>query len=330
MRSEDDIDRAPDGRGRAPLTAVEWRRICIVLDRVHDAPPELRDATLDDACRDQGLAVQDVRPFVDAADRSEVLPEEIPLALIAGTLGDAAQETADFRLQAGQKLGPYEIVASLGAGGMGEVYRANDTRLDRTVAVKVLRPHLLESAEGRQRFDAEARAISRLNHPHVCALYDVGHQEGVDFLVMEYVEGETLAERLQRGAIPVAHAIRFGSQIADALDRAHRQGIVHRDLKPANIMLTRGGIKLLDFGLARLDVRGEADDRGLIGTPQYMAPEQLERRPADARSDIFACGAVLCVTVNASLNCRDLVARRGHAARHLSAGRLPPADGGAW
>jgi serine/threonine protein kinase len=173
------------------------------------------------------------------------------------------------------------------------VYRANDTRLDRTVAIKVLRPHLLQSAEARQRFDREARAISKLNHPHVCTLYDVGHQDGADFLVMEYVDGETLARRLARGAIPVAQAIRFGSQIADALDRAHRQGIVHRDLKPANIMLTRGGIKLLDFGLARLDVAGASDEQALIGTPQYMSPEQLERRPADARSDIFACGAVL-------------------------------------
>ena len=283
----------PDGRRRARLTSDEWRRICIVLDRLHDARPELRDATIEDACREQGLTVQDVRPFVDAGERSEALPEEIPLELIANAFGDAAEDTADFRLPAGEKLGPYEIVASVGAGGMGEVYRANDTRLDRTVAVKVLRPHLLESAEARQRFDGEARAISRLNHPHVCALYDVGHQEGVDFLVMEYVEGETLAERLQRGAIPIRQAIRFGSQIADALDRAHRQGIVHRDLKPANIILTRGGIKLLDFGLARLDVATASDDRALIGTPQYMSTEQLERRQADARSDIFGCGAVL-------------------------------------
>ena len=206
----------PDGRRRARLTSDEWRRICIVLDRVHDARPELRDATIEDACREQGLTVQDVRPFVDAGEGSEALPEEIPLELIANAFGDAAQDTADFRLQAGQKLGPYEIVASLGAGGMGEVYRANDTRIDRTVAVKVLRPHLLESAEARQRFDGEARAISRLNHPHVCALYDVGHQEGVDFLVMEYVEGETLASRLSRGPFPLDELIRYGTEIAAA------------------------------------------------------------------------------------------------------------------
>jgi serine/threonine protein kinase len=282
-----------DGRDRARLTSDEWRRICAVLDRLHDAPPESRDAMLANACREQGLAVEDVRPFVDANDRSEALPEEIPLELIASALDDIAQETTVFRLDAGQKLGPYQIVGWLGAGGMGEVYRANDTRLDRTVAVKVLRPHLLQSAEARQQFDREARAISRLNHPHVCTLYDVGHEGGVDFLVMEYVEGETLARRLQRGAIPVAQAIGLGSQIADALARAHRQGIVHRDLKPANIILTRGGIKLLDFGLARLDVASVSEDRALIGTPQYMSPEQLERRPVDPRSDIFGCGAVL-------------------------------------
>jgi serine/threonine protein kinase len=264
-----------------------------VLDRLHESRPELRDAMLEDACREQGLAVEDVRSFVDAEEQSGALPEELPLELIAHTFGEGSEAPADFRLSAGQKLGPYEIVAAIGAGGMGEVYRAKDTRLDRTVVVKVLRPHLLQSADARHRFDREARAISSLNHPHVCTLYDVGHQGGIDFLVMEYVEGETLAERLRRGAIPIGQAIRFGSQIADALDRAHRQGIVHRDLKPANIMITRGGIKLLDFGLARLEMSGAPEDGELIGTPQYMSPEQLERRQADARSDIFGCGAVL-------------------------------------
>jgi eukaryotic-like serine/threonine-protein kinase len=288
-----------DGRNRARLTSDEWRRICIVLDRLHDAQPESRDAMLEGACREQGLTVENVRPFVEAKDRSEALPEEIPFELIASALDVGAPETPVFRLDAGRKLGPYQIVASLAAGGMGEVYRATDTRLDRTVALKVLRPHLLESIDARERFHREARAISQLNHPHVCTLHDVGHQDGVDFLVMEYVEGETLARRLERGAIPVAQAIRFGAQIADALDRAHRQGIVHRDLKPANIILTRGGIKLLDFGLARLDAASVSEDRALIGTPQYMSPEQLERRPVDARSDIFACGAVLYEMVTA-------------------------------
>src|SRR5918994_6865782 len=250
----------PDGRGGARLTSDEWRRIGVVLDRLHESRPELRDAMLEDACREQGLAVEDVRSFVDAEEQSGALPEELPLELIANTFGEAAAAAANFRLSAGQKLGPYEIVAVIGAGGMGEVYRASDSRLDRTVAIKVLRPHLLQSADARQRFDREARAISSLNHPHVCTLYDVGHQEGIDFLVMEYVEGETLAERLQRGAIAIGQAIRFGSQIADALDRAHRQGIVHRDLKPANIIITRGGIKLLDFGLARLEMSGAPEN----------------------------------------------------------------------
>ena len=283
-----------EARDPAHLSADAWRRICRVLDRLYDAPPAMRDAILEDTCREQGLSIEEVRPFVEAKARSADLPEEIPLELIEGAFADLAQERpAEFRLNTGQKLGPYEIVASLGAGGMGEVYRASDSRLDRTVAIKVLRPHLLQSEEARHRFDREARAISRLNHPHVCTLYDVGHQDGVDFLVMELLEGETLSRRLERGAIPVAQAIRLGSQIADALSRAHRQGIVHRDLKPANIMLTRGGIKLLDFGLAQLDVAATAEDSALIGTPQYMSPEQIERRTVDARSDVFACGAVL-------------------------------------
>lgn len=280
----------PDGR--RPLTADTWQRVCTVLDRVYDSGPAAREAILEAACREQGLSVDDVKPFLDAGDRSAALPEDIPVELIESVFDDITHASAASRLDAGQRLGPYEIAASIGVGGMGEVYQANDTRLDRTVAIKVLRPHLLQSADSRQRFDREARAISKLNHPHVCTLYDIGHQDGVDFLVMEYVEGATLHERLKRGAIPAAQAIRFGAQIADALARAHRHGIVHRDLKPANIMLTRGGIKLLDFGLAQLDVAA-ADDRRLIGTPQYMSPEQLQRRPADARSDIFACGAVL-------------------------------------
>ena len=211
-------------------------------------------------------------------------------------------------LSAGTKLGPYEIQAPLGAGGMGEVYRARDTRLERTVAVKVLPDHLSCDPESRQRFEREARTISSLNHPHICALYDIGTQDGIDFLVMEYLEGQTLADRLQRGALPVEEVLEIGIEIADALDKAHRQGIVHRDLKPSNIMLTKSGAKLMDFGLAKpvqaafiasatagtptlsnwLTVEGT-----IVGTFQYMAPEQLEGKEADARSDIFAFGALL-------------------------------------
>jgi Tol biopolymer transport system component len=190
---------------------------------------------------------------------------------------------------------------------MGEVFKATDTRLGRTVAIKILRQPLVASSEVRSRFEREARTISSLSHPHICTLYDIGHQDGVEFLVMEYLEGETLAQRLARGPLPLPDALRLGAAVADALDRAHRQGIVHRDLKPGNIMLTRAGAKLLDFGLAKLEPAPVAaavqslvtattplTERGsLIGTIQYMAPEQLEGREADARTDIFALGVVL-------------------------------------
>ncbi len=217
-------------------------------------------------------------------------------------------------LTAGSRLGPYEILAPLGAGGMGEVYMAKDTRLDRMVAIKVLPAHLSERPELRQRLEREARAISSLSHPNICTLHDVGHQDDVDFLVMEHIEGETLADRLVKGALPAEQTLKFGIEIAGALDRAHRQGIVHRDLKPGNIMLTRSGVKLLDFGLAKvtagvgagpapgalsgLPTEGVGSqpltaEGTLLGTFQYMAPEQLEGREADARTDLFALGAVL-------------------------------------
>ncbi|MBZ5558253.1 MAG: serine/threonine-protein kinase [Acidobacteriia bacterium] len=211
-------------------------------------------------------------------------------------------------LAPGNRLGPYEILAPLGAGGMGEVYKARDTRLDRAVAIKVLASHQSSSPETHQRFEREARAISQLSHPHICALYDIGEQDGADFLVMELLEGETVAERLKRGALPIEQTVRYGAQIAAALDCAHRQGIAHRDLKPANVMLTKAGVKLLDFGLAKAftplfpesPVTGEATaaapltGEGVIaGTIQYMSPEHLEGKAADARSDIFALGAVL-------------------------------------
>src|SRR6266702_2924064 len=155
-------------------------------------------------------------------------------------------------LSPGTRLGPYEILSPLGAGGMGEVYRARDTRLDRTVAIKVLPKHLSGNPQLRERFDREAKAISSLSHPHICPLFDVGHQEGIDFLVMEYLEGETLAHRLKKGPLPPEQVLRYAIQIIDALDTAHRHGVIHRDLKPGNIMLTETGAKLLDFGLAKM------------------------------------------------------------------------------
>ncbi|HEY7369092.1 MAG TPA: protein kinase, partial [Thermoanaerobaculia bacterium] len=212
---------------------------------------------------------------------------------------------------AGSRLGPYEILEPLGAGGMGEVYKGRDSRLDRLVAIKVLPAHLTEDAELRQRFEREARAISSLSHPNICALFDVGHQGGVDYLVMELLEGETLAKRLTRGPIPMEEALRYAIAIADALDRAHQQRIVHRDLKPQNLMITKSGIKLLDFGLAKLAPAGAGPvftglsslptDAGkhltatgmILGTFQYMAPEQLEGKDVDPRTDIFGFGAVL-------------------------------------
>ncbi len=207
-------------------------------------------------------------------------------------------------LAIGSRLGPYEILATAGSGGMGEVYRARDTRLDRTVAIKVLPPHIAQQPEARARFEREARAVSSLNHPHICALYDIGREGAVDYIVMEFLEGETLAQRLMRGALPIPHARKIAAETADAVDRAHRQGVVHRDLKPANIMLTKDGVKLLDFGIAKSRPAkiGPADDTlsqaltgqgTLLGTPQYMSPEQLQGMDADARSDIFGLGCVL-------------------------------------
>ena len=221
-------------------------------------------------------------------------------------------------LTSGTKLGPYEIQSPLGAGGMGEVYRARDIRLDRTVAVKVLASHLSSSPELKQRMEREARAISSLNHPNICHLYDIGSQDGADYLVMEFLEGETLAERLHKGALPLNKTLKIGIAVAEALAVAHRHGIVHRDLKPGNIMLTKSGAKLMDFGLAKSAVGGLGSAASsapllsaaqtmsqaspvsplttagtMIGTIQYMSPEQIEGKEADARSDLFALGAVL-------------------------------------
>ncbi len=213
-------------------------------------------------------------------------------------------------LTSGTKLGPYEIVAPLGAGGMGEVYRARDTRLDRTVAVKILPAHLSSNPEARHRFEREARAISSLNHPNICTLHDIGRQDGTDFLVMEYLEGETLADRLIHGPLPTERVLKYGVEICEGLEKAHKNGVIHRDLKPGNIMLTKSGAKLMDFGLAKATSAGAPPSSSLtmtlpsadqpltalgmmLGTFQYMSREQVEGKEADARSDIFALGAVL-------------------------------------
>src|SRR5712692_8290346 len=213
-----------------------------------------------------------------------------------------------MRLSTGTTLGPYEILAPAGSGGMGEVYRARDTRLDRIVAIKVLPAHLADEPERRERFEREARTIASLDHPHICVLHDIGRQDGIDFLVMEYLEGETLAQRLLKGPLPLEQVLQYAIEISDALDKAHRKGVTHRDLKPGNIMLTKTGTKLLDFGLAKLrqdaapatplselpTAKDALTARGtIVGTLQYMAPEQLEGKEVDARTDIFAFGAVV-------------------------------------
>jgi serine/threonine protein kinase len=209
-------------------------------------------------------------------------------------------------LTSGTRVGPYEIVSAIGAGGMGEVYRARDTRLDRIVAVKILNPALAADPQFRERFEREARTLSRIEHPHICALYDVGEHDGAAYLVMQYLEGETLAERLARGPVPVRDALKVAREILDALAAAHHHGVIHRDLKPGNVMLTKTGARLLDFGLAKpatavamtdatvAGSSGGATQQGtILGTLHYMSPEQLRGRPLDARSDIFAAGVVL-------------------------------------
>src|SRR5689334_1721005 len=205
------------------------------------------------------------------------------------------------------KLGPYEIIAQLGAGGMGEVYRARDPRLARDVAIKILSKEMNADPARKLRFEREAKTVSGLNHPNICVLYDVGSQDGVDYLVMECVAGETLAKRIEKGPLPLEQLLKYAAQVADALDKAHRAGIVHRDLKPSNVMLTSSGAKLLDFGLAKpattpaslatLTVSASAtpvtQEGTVVGTFQYMSPEQVEGQELDGRSDIFSLGAVL-------------------------------------
>jgi len=209
-------------------------------------------------------------------------------------------------LEAGKNLGPYEIIEQAGAGGMGEVYKARDSRLDRTVAIKIMPSMIASTPDLKERFDREAKAISSLNHANICTLYDVGHQDGTDYLVMEYLEGETLADRLAKGPLPYDELLRVAIQIAGALSSAHQQGLIHRDLKPGNIMLTKDGAKLMDFGLAKLQMDNGNPGMSavtrttpltgagtIVGTMQYMSPEQLEGKEVDERSDIFAFGAVL-------------------------------------
>ncbi len=234
--------------------------------------------------------------------------EGLALELVDVVNSGPLQWRPHLLLAPGTRLGPYEVVARIGAGGMGEVYRARDTRLDRTVAIKVLPEHLARDSERRQRFEREAKALAALSHPHICAVFDVGTQEGIHYLVMEHLEGDTLAQRLAKGALAVDQAVRIAVEIADALDAAHRKGIIHRDLKPANVALTESGARLLDFGLARHRIEPEPANTAMdtaipdvyrtspgvvLGTVAYMAPEQARGHEADERTDLFALGVVI-------------------------------------
>lgn len=269
-----------------------WQQVKAVLAGALERPPDERKDYLNQVCVDEAMR-SEVESLLAAHQQAGPDFLELP-----GNETDA--------LTIGTRLGPYEILSHLGEGGMGTVYKARDTRLDRLVAIKLLRGDLADRPELRERFVREARTIGSLSHPHICTLHDIGQQDNTDFLVMEYLEGETLAQRLERGSLPLEQVLQLATEIADALDKAHSKGVTHRDLKPSNIMLTSTGSKLLDFGLAKLKrdsgplaVFGEVSadtisaPGAVLGTLTYMAPEQLEGREVDARTDIFAFGAIL-------------------------------------
>jgi Tol biopolymer transport system component len=292
-----------DGGPRRRVMTDRWAQVKAVFQSALERAPAERASFVRDACGDDAVLRADVESLLDAHNRAGSFAERAAIADFDAS--SAPGPPVSRVLHGGERLGVYEIVAPLGAGGMGEVYKARDTRLNRTVAIKVLPAHLSADPGVRSRFEREARAIAALNDPHICTLYDVGHDAGIDFLVLEYLEGQTLAERLTKGAMPFDQALTIAIEIATALATAHRYGVVHRDLKPGNVMLTRSGTKLLDFGLARLvptaqpgaglstDATALTLEGTLLGTVPYMAPEQLEGKETDARTDIFALGAVI-------------------------------------
>ncbi len=269
-----------------------WQRIEALYHAALACDPDARPALL-------AGADGEIRREVE-----KLLAQESVDGVLDSPASEAARKLGLISITPGTQLGPYRIEARAGAGGVGEVFRATDTRLHRTVAIKILARGEVADAAHRQRFQHEARAVSALNHPHICALYDIGSQDGIDFLVLEWLEGETLEARLRKGPLAAAQFFEYAAQVAEALDQAHQRGLIHRDLKPANIMLTKSGAKLLDFGLAKTvhAAAGAADastmtsltgEGTIMGTFQYMAPEQLQGKEADARTDIFALGAVL-------------------------------------
>jgi Tol biopolymer transport system component len=277
-----------------------------IFERALSLPPQDRMSFLDDVCGGREDLRRDVERLLAAdTEWADLFDTGCSLASTGPSTRAESAAALPGELGAGSRLGRYEILETLGSGGMGHVYRATDTRLGRSVAIKVLRPGTGAGADAARRFEREAQAAAALSHPHICSLFDVGRQEAADYLVMECLEGETLAARLARGRLPRDEALRYAAQIADALAAAHRHGIVHRDLKPGNIMLTASGAKLLDFGLAArrsagsppagsAHVSGQAGDASqLAGTLPYMAPEQLRGLAVDERTDVFAFGAVL-------------------------------------
>jgi uncharacterized repeat protein (TIGR03803 family) len=305
------------------MDAERWQRVEWLYHAALERKPARRTTFLEESCGlDQDLR-REVEEMLALGERHESFLErpaleialggdgmttgQIRLAFEAALARKAGGSGGKFCLDPGARLGPYEVVKPAGAGGMGEIYSARDTRLGRVVALKVLTGRLTDQAGSRRRFEAEAQAISSLNHPNICTLYDIGHHEGIDYLVMEYLEGQTLATRLKQGPVPYAELLRVAIEVSGALAYAHEHGVIHRDVKPGNIMLTDFGAKLLDFGLARwaeeagarnsvplLPADSSLTVTGLIlGTPQYMAPEQIERREIDARTDIFALGTVI-------------------------------------
>ena len=286
------------------MTPQQWERVRALFHEAVEQPVDQRGRFVREASEDDPLVIREVESLLRAHSDADEFLDDAALAALA-----LPHSITTTRLPQGTRLGSFEILALLGAGGMGEVYRARDTRLDRAVAIKVLSTHLSGHTDAHERFEREARSISRLNHPHICTLYDVGSasvgDEDLQFLVMELLEGQTLAARLSNGPLPLHQAVEFAIDMADALAAADAQGVVHRDLKPANIMLTKAGVKLLDFGVAQLCPVGGAlrqaalptdvavPDDSNFGTLPYMAPEQLQGAEADARTDLFAFGAVL-------------------------------------
>jgi eukaryotic-like serine/threonine-protein kinase len=280
------------------VKAERWRQIDRIFKQAVDRPPEERSQFLDQACADDPTLREEVEALIASSDRAESFLESPHNAVSSSVLFPKPGPWL------GKALGPYELKKLLGAGGMGEVYLAEDNRLGRKVAIKLLKPELLRDSRSRERVLREARSVSQLNHPHICTLHDIGEHEGIDFLVMEYLEGETLAARLERGPMSIDQALKLAGEIADALDTAHRHGITHRDLKPGNVMLTRSGAKLVDFGLAKM-TRAPQDQDGvkpaslttqgtILGTVHYMSPEQARGETnLTPQSDQFSFGLVL-------------------------------------